>query len=58
MFRTYIELAEMFVLVEPFDRILEDVGEQWDVQDLTSRGGLLLGVKFGFPLPSRSFLFF
>jgi len=47
----------MFVLVEPFDRILEYIGEHWDVQDLSSRW-FLLGVKFGFPLSSRLFFFF
>lgn len=55
--RPYIKLAEMFVLVEPFDRILEHIGEHWDVQDLSSRW-FLLGVKFGFPLSSRLFFFF
>jgi hypothetical protein len=47
----------MFVLVEPFDRILEDIGEHWDVQDL-SCGRVLLGFKFGFPFPGRPFFFF
>jgi hypothetical protein len=47
----------MLVLIEPFDRILEDVGEHWDVQDL-SCGGLLFSVKFCFPLPNRPLLFF
>jgi hypothetical protein len=57
VFGPYIKLAEMFVLVKPFHRILEDVGEHWDVQDL-SCGGLLFGVKFSFPLPSWPFFFF